>query len=47
VDILPDLIEKPAAAPAAPVVVVAPPPPPAETPMRVFSGPGEAKEFKF
>ena len=46
-DILPDLIEKPAAAPTAPVVVVAPPPPAAEPPMRVFSGPGEAKEFKF
>jgi pilus assembly protein CpaB len=47
-DILPDLIEKPTAAPVAPVVVAAPPPPPPpELPMRVFSGPGEAKEFKF
>jgi pilus assembly protein CpaB len=46
-DILPDLIEKPAPAPTAPVVVVAPAPAPAEPPMRVFSGPGEAKEFKF
>jgi pilus assembly protein CpaB len=47
-DILPDLIEKPAPAPVAPVVMAAPaPPPPADPPMRVFSGPGEAKEFKF
>jgi pilus assembly protein CpaB len=46
-DILPDLIDKPAAAPAAPVIVAAPKPAPVESPMRVFSGPGEAKEFKF
>lgn len=46
-DILPELIEKPAPAPAAPVIVAAPPPAPAEPAMRVFSGPGEAKEFKF
>jgi pilus assembly protein CpaB len=47
-DVLPDLVEKPAPAPVAPVVVAAPPPPPpADPPMRVFSGPGEAKEFKF
>lgn len=47
-DILPDLLEKPAPAPVAPVVMAAPaPPPPADPPMRVFSGPGEAKEFKF
>jgi pilus assembly protein CpaB len=47
-DILPDLVEKPAPAPVAPVIVAAPPPPPpADPPMRVFSGPGEAKEFKF
>jgi pilus assembly protein CpaB len=47
-DILPDLVEKPAPAPVAPVVVAAPPPPPpADPPMRVFSGPSEAKEFKF
>jgi hypothetical protein len=46
-DILPDLVEKPAAAPVAPVIVAAPPPAPVEPPMRVFSGPGEAKEFKF
>ncbi len=47
-DVLPDLIEKPAPAPIAPVIVAAPPPPPpADPPMRVFSGPGDAKEFKF
>jgi pilus assembly protein CpaB len=47
-DIVPDLIEKPAASPVAPVVVAAPPPPPPpDPPMRVFSGPGDAKEFKF
>ncbi|MGA3002225.1 MAG: Flp pilus assembly protein CpaB [Acetobacteraceae bacterium] len=46
-DILPDLVEKPAPAPAAPVIVAAPPPAPVEPAMRVFSGPGEAKEFKF
>jgi pilus assembly protein CpaB len=46
-DILPDLVEKPAAAPVAPVIVAAPPPAPVEPPMRVFSGPSEAKEFKF
>jgi pilus assembly protein CpaB len=47
-DILPDLVEKPAPAPVAPVIVAAPPPPaPSEPPMRVFSGPSEAKEFKF
>lgn len=47
-DVLPDLVAKPAPAPVAPVVVAAPaPPPPADPPMRVFSGPGEAKEFKF
>jgi pilus assembly protein CpaB len=46
-DVLPDLVEKPAAAPVAPVIVAAPPPAPVEPPMRVFSGPGEAKEFKF
>jgi pilus assembly protein CpaB len=47
-DILPDLIDKPAPAPVAPVIVAAPPtPPPSDPPMRVFSGPGEAKEFKF
>jgi pilus assembly protein CpaB len=47
-DILPDLIEKPAPAPVVPVVVAAPPTAPAENPpMRVFSGPAEAKEFKF
>jgi pilus assembly protein CpaB len=45
-DILPDLADKPAPAPVAPVIV-APPPPPADPPMRVFSGPGDAKEFKF
>jgi pilus assembly protein CpaB len=44
-DILPDLVEKPAPAAIAPTVVAAPPP--AEPAMRVFSGPGEAKEFKF
>jgi pilus assembly protein CpaB len=44
-DILPDLVEKPAA--PAPVIVAAPAPPPADPPMRVFSGPGDAKEFKF
>ena len=51
-DVLPELTEKPL--PPAPVVVMAPPPPPPppppkppDTPMRVFSGPGEAKEFKF
>jgi pilus assembly protein CpaB len=47
-DILPDLVEKPAPAPVAPVIMApAPLPPPPEPPMRVFSGPGEAKEFKF
>jgi len=47
-DVLPDLVEKPAAAPVAPVIVApAPPPPTPEPPMRVFSGPGDAKEFKF
>jgi hypothetical protein len=47
-DVLPDLVAKPAPAAVAPVIVAAPPPPaPAEPPMRVFSGPGEAKEFKF
>ena len=47
-DILPDLIEKPAPAPVVPVVVAAPPPAPiADPPMRVFSGPGDPKEFKF
>jgi pilus assembly protein CpaB len=46
-DVLPDLIDKPAAAPVAPVIVTAPAPAPVEPPMRVFSGPGEAKEFKF
>jgi pilus assembly protein CpaB len=47
-DILPDLVDKPAPAPVAPVIVAAPPSlPPADPPMRVFSGPGEAKEFKF
>jgi pilus assembly protein CpaB len=46
-DVLPDLVEKPVAAPVAPVIVAAPPPTPIEPPMRVFSGPGEAKEFKF
>jgi pilus assembly protein CpaB len=44
-DVLPDLNDKPAPAPVVPVVVAAPPP--ADPPMRVFSGPGEAKEFKF
>jgi pilus assembly protein CpaB len=44
-DVLPDLVEKPAA--PAPVVAAAPPPAPEPPPMRVFSGPGEAKEFKF
>ncbi|MSP02527.1 MAG: Flp pilus assembly protein CpaB [Acetobacteraceae bacterium] len=47
-DILPDLVDKPLPAPApAPIVIAAPPPPPVETPLRVFSGPNEAKEFKF
>jgi pilus assembly protein CpaB len=46
-DILPDLVDKPAPAPVAPVIVAAPRPAPVEPPMRVFSGPGEAKEFKF
>ncbi len=47
-DVLPDLIAKPAPAPVAPVIVAAPPPAPvAAPPMRVFSGPVEAKEFKF
>ena len=46
-DILPDLVDKPAAAPVSPVIVAAPRPAPVEPPMRVFSGPGEAKEFKF
>jgi pilus assembly protein CpaB len=47
-DILPDLLEKPAPAPVVPVVVAAPPPAPvADPPMRVFSGPGDPKEFKF
>jgi pilus assembly protein CpaB len=46
-DVLPDLVDKPAPAPAAPVIMAAPPPAPAEPAMRVFSGPGEAKEFKF
>jgi pilus assembly protein CpaB len=47
-DILPDLVEKPAPAPVAPVIMAPAPLPPApEPPMRVFSGPGEAKEFKF
>ena len=47
-DILPDLVDKPMPAPVAPMVMAAPPPPPpADPPMRVFSGPGEAKEFKF
>ena len=47
-DVLPDLNDKPVAAPVAPVVVAAPPPaPPPPPPMRVFSGPVEAKEFKF
>ena len=47
-DILPDLIEKPAPSPVAPVIVAAPPPAPvADPPMRVFSGPSDAKEFKF
>jgi pilus assembly protein CpaB len=47
-DVLPDLIAKPAPAPVAPVIVAAPPAPrPADPPMRVFSGPGETKEFKF
>ena len=45
-DILPDLANKPAPPPA-PVVVAAPPPPPVEAPLRVFSGPNEAKEFRF
>jgi pilus assembly protein CpaB len=46
-DVLPDLMPKPVPAPVAPVIVTAPPPAPAEPPMRVFSGPGEAREFKF
>jgi pilus assembly protein CpaB len=46
-DVLPDLIPKATPAPVAPVIVAAPPPAPVETPMRVFSGPGDAKEFKF
>jgi pilus assembly protein CpaB len=47
-DVLPDLADKPAPAPVAPVIVAAPPPPPPpEAPMRVFSGPSDAKEFKF
>lgn len=46
-DVLPDLVEKPAPAPVAPVIVAAPPPAPVEPPMRVYSGPSEAKEFKF
>jgi pilus assembly protein CpaB len=47
-DVLPDLVAKPPPAPVAPVIVAAPAPPaPAEPPMRVFSGPGDAKEFKF
>jgi pilus assembly protein CpaB len=46
-DVLPDLIDKPAPAPVAPVIVTAPAPAPVDPPMRVFSGPGEAKEFKF
>ena len=47
-DILPDLVEKPAPAPVAPVVMAAPAPAPvADPPMRVFSGPSDAKEFKF
>jgi pilus assembly protein CpaB len=46
-DVLPDLIAKPTPVPVAPVIVAAPPPAPVEPPMRVFSGPGEAKEFKF
>src|SRR5271154_2005799 len=47
-DILPDLVEKPAPAPVAPVIMAPAPLPPApEPPMRVFSGPSEAKEFKF
>jgi pilus assembly protein CpaB len=47
-DILPDLVEKPAPAPVAPVVVAAPAPAaPEPPPMRVFSGPSDAKEFKF
>jgi pilus assembly protein CpaB len=44
-DILPNLVEKPAPAPVP--QVMAAPPPRAEPPMRVFSGPTEAKEFKF
>jgi pilus assembly protein CpaB len=47
-DVLPDLVDKPAPTPVAPVIVApAPPPPPPAPPMRVFSGPGEAKEFQF
>lgn len=43
-DVLPDLVDKPAPAPA-PVIVA--PPAPVEPQMRVFSGPGDAKDFKF
>ncbi len=47
-DILPDFSEKPMPArPVTPAVVMAPAPTPIEPPMRVFSGPNEAKEFKF
>ncbi len=46
-DILPELADKPAPAVAPAPVVVAAPPPTVETPLRVFSGPNDAKEFKF
>ena len=46
-DVLPDLVDKPAAPAPVPLVLAPPPAPPAEIPLRVFSGPGEAKEFKF
>jgi pilus assembly protein CpaB len=46
-DVLPDLAEKAVPAPVAPVVTMAAPPAPVAPPMRVFSGPNEAKDFKF
>ncbi len=46
-DILPDLVEKPAPAPLIKSIIAAPLAAPVLPPMKVFSGPTEAKEFKF
>ena len=46
-DVLPDLQDKPVAPAPVPLVLAPPPAPPADIPLRVFSGPAEAKEYKF